>query len=333
MDEKEKATRQMVAKGLETPNRFNNSVAHKHKKVDEMQAFAVAYTAKLGWAVLPVYGIKDGHCACGRKNCTSPGKHPILINGVNGASKDVFNAKCWWDPDPDIGYPGANIGIATGNISGFFVLDVDGPEGEESLKILEEKHGPLPRTVQERSGGGGRHFFFKNPPSIDIRPKVRLLPGLDVRGNGSYIVVAPSKHISGGTYKWIVDPFHNKIADPPAWLINFVLTGKDEDPTLRKGEFETYTNKIRNDAPKHTDEEWAAMATSLFEGQRNTTLYTYAYHLLGHGIGPKEMVAILGALNQTYGTPPLSNKELATLIKSALKRHPRVTRGEDERYE
>lgn len=326
MHEKEKATRQLVAVELTTEQGFNSSVSQKAPVVDNLQVFAVDYV-NLGWAVLPVYGIRNGHCACGRKNCTSPGKHPILINGVNGATKDAFNARIWWDPDPEIGYPGANIGIATGAPSGFFVLDIDGPEGEESLKALEEKHGPLPMTVQERTGGGGRHLLFKNPPNIDVRPKVRLLPGLDVRGNGSYIVVAPSKHISGSKYEWIVDPFHHEIAEAPEWLIHFVITGNDEEPISGQGSNYTFTGN------KHTDEEWALMATSLFEGQRNTTLYTYAYHLLGHGIGPKEMIAILGALNQTYGTPPLDNKELATLIKSALKTHPRITRGEDERYE
>ena len=70
---------------------------------------------------------------------------------------------------------------------------------------------------------------------------------------------------------------------------------------------------------------------AFFEGQRNSTLYTYYYHLLGHGIGPKEAAAILFALNQTYGTPPLDEKELARLMKSALKTHPRCV--EVERYE
>ena len=295
-----------------------------------MQNYAIAY-AKLGWAVLPLYGIKNGHCACGKKDCHSAGKHPQILSGVKGAQKDPFNIGVWFDPDPMIGFPDANIGIACGGVSGFFVLDVDGPEGVESLKALEKKHGLLPFTVQQRTGGGGRHLLFKMPPNADIRPKVRLMAGLDVRGNDSYIVVAPSKHISGGRYEWIVDPFRHEIAEAPEWLIHFVITGNDEEPTeptLRKA----YTSKKINDGPKHTDAEWAEIATSLFEGQRNSTLYTYYYHLLGHGIGPKEAAAILFALNKTYGAPPLDEKELMTIMKSALKTHPRITK-EVERYE
>ncbi len=329
MTEKEKATIGGMVAGRTLGDGFKSIIPHEHPQ-KTLQNYAVAY-ARLGWAVLPLYGIKNGHCTCGKKDCHSAGKHPQLSDGVKGAQKDPFNVEVWFDPDPMIGYPDANIGIACGEASGFFVLDVDGPEGEQSLQALETKHGPLPFTVQQRTGGGGRHLFFKMP-NADIRPKVRLMPGLDVRGNDSYIVVAPSNHISGGRYEWIVDPFTHKIADPPEWLINFVLIGKDEEPTLRKGEFETYTSQKINDGPKHTDDEWAEIATSLFEGQRNSTLYTYYYHLLGHGIGPKEAAAILFALNKTYGTPPLDDKELARLMKSALKTHPRIF-GEVERYD
>jgi len=146
---------------------------------------------------------------------------PTINGWSEGAQKDPFNVDVWFDPDPMIGFPDANIGIACGEASGFFVLDVDGPEGEQSLQALENKHGPLPFTVQQRTGSGGRHLLFKMP-NADIRPKVRLMAGLDVRGNDSYIVVAPSMHISGNRYEWIVDPFTHEIADPPEWLVRFV---------------------------------------------------------------------------------------------------------------
>jgi len=325
MTEKEKATIGGMVAGRTSGDGFKSIIPHEHEHQQKtLQNYAVAY-AKLGWAVLPLYGVKNGHCTCGKKDCHSAGKHPQLSDGVKGAQKDPFNVGVWFDPDPMIGYPDANIGIACGEASGFFVLDIDGPEGEQSLQVLETKHGALPFTVQQRTGGGGRHLLFKMP-NADIRPKVRLMAGLDVRANDSYIVIAPSNHICGGRYEWIVDPFTHKIADPPEWLINFVLIGKDEEPTLKKREFETYTSQ------KINDDEWAEIATSLFEGQRNSTLYTYFYHLLGHGIGPKEAAAILFALNKTYGTPPLDDKELARLMKSALKTHPRIS-GEVERYE
>lgn len=94
--------------------------------------------AQRGLAVLPLHMVERGHvCSCGKKNCASPGKHPLTGNGVYDASKDASQVRAWWTQ-----WPNANIGIATGTVSGIFVIDVDGEEGEASLAMLETDYGP-----------------------------------------------------------------------------------------------------------------------------------------------------------------------------------------------
>ena len=99
-------------------------------------------------------------------------------------------------------WPNANIGIVTGAVSGLVVLDVDLQHGGvESLQGLEEVHGPWPHTVEAVTGGGGRHIYFAHP-GVFIHNRVGLEPGIDLRGDGGYIVAPPSVHFSGHRYTW-----------------------------------------------------------------------------------------------------------------------------------
>jgi len=184
-------------------NRLTND---KHKSKNERAASC--YALQLRWPVLPLHTIIDGKCTCKNGNCPSPGKHPSTRNGVKDASIDPLEIRSWWQM-----WPNANIGIATGDVSGFFVLDVDPKHyGEESLTELEEKHGKLPDTVEAITGSRGRHILFVYPNNMHISNKVDIYPGLDIRGDRGYIVVAPSVHISGRMYEWELSSRPDKIA-------------------------------------------------------------------------------------------------------------------------
>ena len=109
-----------------------------------------------GWRVVPLYRVENGNCACARgKACPHPGKHPRTLHGVKDATTDRKQIKAWWGK-----WPNANVGIATGALSGIFVLDVDGNIGKASLKALEAEHGRLPKTVTVKTGNG-RHLYFR----------------------------------------------------------------------------------------------------------------------------------------------------------------------------
>jgi hypothetical protein len=77
-------------------------------QTDERLAAALRYAAR-GLRVLPVYGIEDGRCRCGRQDCRTPGKHPMTRHGVLAARTDPETIGYWWQHAPD-----ANTGIACG---------------------------------------------------------------------------------------------------------------------------------------------------------------------------------------------------------------------------
>jgi putative DNA primase/helicase len=74
------------------------------------------------WHVFPLHSVRDGRCSCGHDCGKNAGKHPRLKGGFKVATTDAAQIEAWWRKWPD-----ANIGIATGAISGVVVVDVDGP--------------------------------------------------------------------------------------------------------------------------------------------------------------------------------------------------------------
>lgn len=158
---------------------------------------ALNYAAR-GWRVFPVWGVRDaGACRCGDPACPRAGKHPIgaaAPRGLHDASSDALLVREWWAAHPE-----ANIGIATGLAAGLVVVDVD-PGGEESLAALEAEYGRLPPTL-EAATGRGRHLYFV-APGCRLRSRVGVRPGLDVRGEGGYVVAPPSRHASLASYEW-----------------------------------------------------------------------------------------------------------------------------------
>lgn len=170
----------------------------------------------LGWRVLPIWWLLDetkpdgNHfCACGQAFCSAPGKHPLTAGGRNmsNASSDKTTIAEWWDQ-----WPAANIACATGSLSGIVVIDLDvhgDDDGEIELGAWAAGQGfDVPPTLVAETGGGGRHLIYRAAPD-DGGPPVKnatsWLPGVDLRGEGGYILVAPSKHESGNVYRWLND--------------------------------------------------------------------------------------------------------------------------------
>ena len=113
--------------------------------------------------------------------CEPGGKRPLTHNGFWDATTDEPRLRTWWRRRPS-----ANVGVPTGKESGLLVLDVDPREG----------------GTRSRTGGGGTHVFFRYPAGEEVRNSAGWLgPGLDVRGEGGYVVVPPSRTRSA--YEWI----------------------------------------------------------------------------------------------------------------------------------
>ncbi|MBO8158846.1 DUF927 domain-containing protein [Thermosyntropha sp.] len=197
--------------------------------------------------------------------------------------------KEWWQK-----WPNANIGVVTGIVSGIIVLDVDVPEGRKSLENKE-----LPPTICAHTGSGGFHYIFKHPGG-EIRNFTRRLPGLDLRGDGGYIVAPPSIHPCGEIYKWGISPDTEKPVDPPEWLLDL----------LDAQSFQKETNSSSIDPKK--------VLAGVPEGERDITLFRYASSLRARGVKKEEAEALI-CIAAANCSPPFPEKEALAKVESAWK--------------
>ena len=137
------------------------------------------------------------------------GKIPAVEGGFHAATTNPATIRRYWT-DED-----RNIGVPTGVISGFWVLDIDGDEGEVNLRSLQAQHGAMPKTRIALTNRG-RHAWFAYPGSIPSSV-ARIAAGLDVRADGAYAIVPPSVHESGHVYAF--EDSQTPLAEAPAWLI------------------------------------------------------------------------------------------------------------------
>ena len=179
------------------------------------QARAIAAT---GLRVLP---IKPGR------------KNPPMASWQTAASVDERTIAAWWNGL----YRDHGIGIAMGpqpDGRNVFALDIDthdeAANGFDTLSNLESINGPLPDTVTSITGSNGQHQLFRAPVAAVIRNQQasgqRIGPGVDVRGDGGQIVVAPTIHPdTKRPYRWATGraPWETEIADAPAWLLAMVV--------------------------------------------------------------------------------------------------------------
>jgi Bifunctional DNA primase/polymerase, N-terminal/Primase C terminal 1 (PriCT-1)/AAA domain len=247
--------------------------------------------------VLPLHSIRAGRCSCGRDCGRAAGKHPRTPHGSSDASVDEAVIRAWWARWPD-----ANIGVATGSASGLLVLDVDPAHGgDESFEALVARHGSLSPTPMSLTGGGGRHLLFAHPEfSVPSRCGA-LGPGLDVRGDGGYIVVPPSRHRSGRLYEWEASshPDEVPLSTPPAWLA-----------------------PGRTDAGQPTESPPApALDDTIPEGRRNGTLASLAGTMRWRGMTSEEIHPALAVVNARRCAPPLAEAELRA-IATSVGRYP-----------
>ena len=248
--------------------------------------------ARLQWRIFPVYEATGvNKCACKDPMCQTPGKHPRISNWQEQAS-------C--EPDVIMGWltdwPNMNIGIVGGGPLWF--LDIDAKsDGPESLASLERQYGELPHTPVSLtgSGNGSCHLVFAGHPGI--RNRANIAPGIDVRGEGGYIVAPPSRHASGEMYHWEITsmPDDVPLAPAPGWLLDMVL------------------------APAEESEAWQPPTTTVLEGSRNDTLFRMASSFKAQGFPDDTVRSLVTAFNNDHVSPPVATGELELILASVAR--------------
>jgi hypothetical protein len=252
---------------------------------------AIAYATR-GFAVFP---------------CVPRGKVPATCHGCRDATKDVAQIAGQWRENPNY-----NVAVATGPISGVFVLDVDGADAEASLRKLEERYEVLPETVESITPRC-RHLFFKCGNSAVRNSAGGLAPGLDIRGDGGYVVLPPSMHPSGRRYIWSVDSADH-FAEAPTWLC-YLLSGTNDGKCARK---------IKS--PEH----WhSALTNTIRNGARNSTLTSICGKLLHAGLTELSFLYdVMLCINIARCEQPLPEGEVHTIVASVARTHLSRLRGD-----
>lgn len=257
---------------------------------------AVAY-ARDGWPVFPLQG-----------------KTPLKdSNGHKDATRNIEKIQLWWQK-----YPTANIGLATGSISGLIVLDVDPHHGgHASFKELENRYGQLPKTRMSRTGHGGLHRFYQHPNDGKRYPntvELEGLPGVDVRGDGGYVVLPPSKLYGRLSYIW--GDTQIPIAQAPEWLLESLTNERTrQEKTPQGGGFALEAGR-----------KWLSEAIKQArEGNRNQVGFHLACQLRDDGLSiiQAEQIMLAYADQVAAGKTSYTEKEALTSLRSAYKRPPR----------
>lgn len=252
----------------------------------------------LGWKVFPCHGVVDGTCTCGNRDCESPGKHPRTHNGVKAATDNIEQLRSWYKQ-----FAHCNWGIACGQASGIIVIDLDPrKDGYDSFDEYEQnRHGKknFSATLIANTGGGGRHIFLKAPDQ-PVKNRVNWMPGVDIRGDGGYVILPPGTHISGATYEW--ENWGHPIMDAPKDFLADIggSTAGSQEQYLKDLSIDDFISGIE-------------------EGARDDTLFRMACKLRRQLNDNRAAITMLVLTAAANSSPPFSEKEALKKIDQAFK--------------
>jgi hypothetical protein len=260
-----------------------------------MLGYAQEYLG-MGYPVFPVCSPRMGRHDHGQKPCTNPGKRPLVSwEPYQSRLPSEDEVRSWWSH-----WPTANIGMATGVRSGVVVLDCDSVEArQEALSA-----GGLDKTPAVWTGKpGGVHFWLEHPID-EVRNFARRLPGLDFRGDGGYVLLPPSVHASGASYRWNANTAGMALAPIPEWLWELLRgTGEAEGAP---GEHE----------PLDVEE----MLQGFPEGQRDDGLFRFACRLR-HDDTPRAFAETLIATAARNCRPPFDVAEAVAKVRYVYRKY------------
>ncbi len=226
-------------------------------------------------------------------------KIPATKNGFYDATLEASTLQQWWFKNPSY-----NVAITTGG--GFFVVDADDLKAMKNLIANNAGDWPCCPTVKT---GQGEHYYFAVPEGIEIKNRTGLIPGIDIRGAGGYIVAPPSIHPSGIQYEFI-EPLTFPLPSPPQWLVKLITTKHhDQQPQTRQSS--RYGERALSDA--------CGTIASALNGQRNDILnsqsYCIAQLVAGGELNESDARQRLQSAGAAAG---LTTNEITTTLNSAF---------------
>lgn len=261
---------------------------------------AALFYAQHGWPVFPLAGKVP-------YKFLTPGR---MSHGHKDATTDPQTLQTWWAE-----HPKANIGLPTGNVSGVIVLDMDVPEGYYNIQTLQKSYSPLPETRRVRTAHGGLHYYFQYPQDGHRYPGAVGLSGLigvDVRAEGNYVVLPPSRLVGRDYYQWANQ--EQEIAIAPAWLLTL----------LTQAEEQRHSSQQDLGFASSTGQKWFREALDKAqEGNRNTTGFWLARMLRNDGLSKAQATRILLSYADRVPQgerPAYTSKEAYESVKSAYSR-------------
>jgi hypothetical protein len=227
----------------------------------------------------------------------SLGKTPLVRwGGYQNVLPTEEEIRRWWSE-----WPNANIGLATGSLSGILVLDADGTEARKECLRL----GGLDDTPTVWTGKiGGAHFHLKYPGG-DVRNFARKLAGTDMRAQGGYVLMPPSLHASGNSYRWAENTRSRDHADVPEWLTQLIEEG----------------NAIAGDMASGRVFDLSDVLTGVKQGERDDKLFRYACSLRSQDVPQDEAEALLRAAALAC-VPAFSEEAAVGKVRRAYKVYP-----------
>lgn len=210
----------------------------------------------------------------------------------------VEQVAAWWKQ-----WPEANIALAMGR--GTMAVDLDGPDAEE---LLYEQGVTLPDAAPRVETSKGWHVYLS--VSVHTPNSVKLFKrgdtGVDIRGDGGYVMAPPSVHETGSVYRWAEQ---GTWPPPPASdrLMAFVLKAAQE------------TLASRPSQPIDRTHDWISTALQgVGEGQRNDICAKLAGYLLRRLPPDVTRAILLGYAARCR--PPMLEREVGITIESVRKK-------------
>lgn len=232
-----------------------------------------------------------------------------------------------------------NIGCATGNAEGIFVVDCD----TEVAVEFTEKSG-MPTTVCSQTRRG-RHYFLVAPIGYDIscvpQDKIFDKVGIDIKGRGGLVVLPPSVHASGHVYSWINSPADTEFAQCPQWVLDEIdryqsskdkKTAKVERPREKKAiVVGAGTTKYGASALKSECDQIASEPSGSRNHRLNKGAFAIATLVAAGYIVEDEAMAALEVAGESAGLDPFEVKKTITSAFESGKHNPRTVESRPSR--